>query len=562
MGLMLDRNTHRHATKTFGLDLVHAVLFAAIATSLSLTNLDNPIGVRGLIATPYVTLCAFFTAIGGLLFGYDQGVVSVILVMPQFLQRVGRIDDAVPGSGFWKGLLTAMIELGAFLGALNQGWIADKISRKYSIVVAVVIFTIGSALQTGAVDYAMLTVARFIGGVGIGMLSMVAPLYISEISPPEIRGTLLVLEEFSIVTGICIAYWITYGTQYMKGEWSWRLPFLLQLIPGFVLGVGIVFLPFSPRWLVTKGRYSEALRALCKIRRVPPDDKRIQAEFFDIKAEAKTQKLAQRQRHRALFQEGSDEVNGNWNKLRLELAEWMDLFGKNCWRRTQAAIGVFFFQQFVGINALIYYSPTLFKTMGLDHSMQLILSGVLNVTQLIGVTTSIFTMDSLGRKTLLLWGSLCMFVAHAVIAGLVGAYSSDWAHHKAEGWVSAGFLFFYMLAFGASWGPVPWAYPAEIFPSSLRGKGVAVGTATNWLMNFIIGLITPPLVQNTNYGAYVFFAVFCLLSLLWTVWGVKETKGRTLEQMDHVFGDRSAEEDARRREEVEREMGAEHIRDI
>ena len=161
-------------------------------------------GVRGLFSSPYVVLCASFATLGGLLFGYDQGVVSVVLVEDQFLQRFVRIAGTSPGSGFWKGLLTAMIELGALLGALNQGWIADKISRKYSIAVAVVIFTIGSVLQTAAMDYPMLVVARFIGGVGIGMLSMVAPLYISEVSPPEIRGTLLVLEEFSIVTGIVV----------------------------------------------------------------------------------------------------------------------------------------------------------------------------------------------------------------------------------------------------------------------------------------------------------------------------------------------------------------------
>ena len=268
--------------------------------------------------------------------------------MPQFLARVGRIADGAPSAGFWKGLLTAMIELGAFIGALNQGWLADRISRKYSIVVAVCIFTIGSALQTGATGYAMLTTARAIGGVGIGMLSMVAPLYISEIAPPEIRGALLVLEEFSIVTGIVVAFWITYGTQYIASEWSWRLPFLLQLIPGFVLGIGIIFFPFSPRWLVTKGRNAEALQSLTRIRNLPAEDKRVQAEFFDIKAEARTQKLTQRERHRRLFREGEEEVTGAWRSFQLELAEWADLFGKNCWRRTQAAAGVFFFQQFVG----------------------------------------------------------------------------------------------------------------------------------------------------------------------------------------------------------------------
>lgn len=162
----------------------------------------GPPGVRGALTNSYAAACASFAALGGLVFGYDQGVVSIVLVMPQFLSRFTRVDHA--GGGFWKGLLTAMIELGAFIGAFNQGWVADKISRKHSIVVAVFIFTIGSILQTAAVDYAMLVFARLIGGIGIGMLSMVAPLYISEISPPEIRGSLLVLEEFSIVTGIVV----------------------------------------------------------------------------------------------------------------------------------------------------------------------------------------------------------------------------------------------------------------------------------------------------------------------------------------------------------------------
>lgn len=159
-----------------------------------------------------------------------------------------------------------MIELGAFIRALNQGWIADHFSRKYSIVLAVIVFIIGGTLQTLARDYAMLIVARLIGGVGIGMLSMVVPLYISEISPVEIRGSLLVLEEVSIVTGIILAFWFTYFTRYIPSEWSWRLPFLLQMVPAFILRTGILFLPFSPRWLVACGRDHEALETLSKLR--------------------------------------------------------------------------------------------------------------------------------------------------------------------------------------------------------------------------------------------------------------------------------------------------------
>ncbi|KAJ5506207.1 Major facilitator superfamily domain general substrate transporter [Penicillium expansum] len=486
----------------------------------------GPPGLRGLAANPFVVLCAACSTLGGLLFGYDQGVVSVILVMDQFLTEFPRIDEGNPGSGFAKGLLTAMIELGALIGALNQGWIADKISRRYSILVAVAIFTLGSVLQTAAYGYPMLTVARLIGGVGIGMLSMVAPLYISEISPPECRGTLLVLEEWCIVLGIVIAFWITYGTRYMVGEWAWRLPFLLQLIPGFVLAAGVYALPFSPRWLASKGRDEEALDSLCRLRSLPASDRRVRQELMDIQAEVRFHQQMNRENHPDL------QGGGTKNSILQELSSWADCFRKGCWRRTHIGIGLGFFQQFIGINALIYYSPTLFATMGLDTSMQLIMSGVLNVVQLVGVTTSIWTMDVVGRRKLLLGGAALMAISHIIIAALVGIYSVDWPSHKAEGWTSVAFLLFYMLAFGATWGPIPWAMPSEIFPSSLRAKGVALSTCSNWLNNFIIGLITPPLVQDTGY----------------------ETKGRTLEQMDHVFKDNSSEEEKAKRRVIEAEL--------
>ncbi|KAF9885468.1 hypothetical protein FE257_012904 [Aspergillus nanangensis] len=516
----------------------------------------GPPGIRGLIANPFVLCCAACSTLGGLIFGYDQGVISVTLVMPQFLDRFAEVSPDASGAGFWKGLMTAMIELGALLGALNQGWIADKISRRYSIIVAVIIFTIGSVLQSAAVDYAMLTVARFIGGLGVGMLSMVAPLYISEISPPECRGTLLVLEEFCIVLGIVIAYWITYGTRFMAGEWSWRLPFILQMIPGFVLMAGVFFLPFSPRWLASQGRNEEALQSLSKLRRLPGSDKRIRQEYLDIQAEVRFHQEINKEKHPNL------QGGGTRKTILLEMASFADCFKPGCWRRTHIGAGLMFFQQFVGINALIYYSPTLFKTMGLDYDMQLLMSGVLNVTQLIGVTTSIWTMDSLGRRPLLLSGALVMTVSHVIIAVLVGMFSDNWPAHRPQGWASVAFLLVYMIAFGATWGPVGWAMPSELFPSSLRAKGVAISTCSNWLNNFIIGLVTPPLVENTGYGAYVFFAVFCLLALVWTFFFVPETKGRTLEQMDHVFKDNSSEAEQERRVAIETEiLRAEHHSD-
>lgn len=265
--------------------------------------------------------------------------------MDQFLNRFPRVSETASGAGFWKGLMTAMLELGALIGALVAGYLADKLSRKWSIVVAVIIFTIGSILQTAAQEYGMLTVGRLIGGAGIGMLATISPLYISEIAPPEIRGALLVLQEFSIVFGIVIAFWTTYGTRYMSSEWSWRLPFLIQMIPGVILGAGIVFLPFSPRWLASKGRDTEALEVLSKLRRLPTTDHRVYQEWCEIRAEVAFTREVNAEKHPNL------QEPTRANRIKLEIAAWGDCFRHGCWRRTLVGVGIMFFQQFVsGLN--------------------------------------------------------------------------------------------------------------------------------------------------------------------------------------------------------------------
>lgn len=199
-------------------------------TEVETLTFPRDLGFKGILTNKYVSACAAFATMGGAMFGYDQGVVSVTLTMDQFLEMFPEVAPGAAGAGFQKGLLTAMIELGAFIGAMNQGWLADKISRKWSIMTAVWIFLFGSALQTGAMSFNMLLGARFVGGIGVGMLAMVAPLYISEIAPAEIRGTLLVMQELSIVIAIVVAFYTTYGTRFIPGEWAWRAPFLIQVI--------------------------------------------------------------------------------------------------------------------------------------------------------------------------------------------------------------------------------------------------------------------------------------------------------------------------------------------
>ncbi|KAJ5766122.1 uncharacterized protein N7511_003738 [Penicillium nucicola] len=502
-------------------------------------------GLKGIVNNKYVCTCAAFATLGGAMFGYDQGVVSVTLTMDQFLEKFPEVSANASGGGFMKGILTAMIELGAFLGAMNQGWLADKISRKWSIMAAVIIFIFGAALQTGATSFAMLVGARFVGGIGVGMLAMVAPLYISEIAPPEIRGTLLVLQELSIVTAIVVAFYITYGTRYIPGEWSWRLPFLIQMVPAIFLGVGIPFLPYSPRWLAGRGRDEEALQTLCKLRGVSETDERVLREWVDIRSEVAYCKELSATRH-PKCQDGTI-----FSRFMLHVWSYLDCFRKGCWKRTHVGIGIMFFQQFGGVNALIYYSPSLFEGMGLNYFMQLNMSGVLNICQMIACIGSLWGMDKFGRRPLLFTGAICMVLSHFIIAILMSQFQSDWESHTGEAWVCVAFLFFFMLTYGASWGPIPWAMPAEIFPSSLRAKGMAYSTMSNWLNNFIIGLITPPLVQNTGYGTYVFFCVFCALSFVWTWFFVPETMGRTLEEMDEVFQDNTGSDERDQRSRIE-----------
>jgi hypothetical protein len=195
-----------------------------------------------------------------------------------------------------------------------------------------------------------------------------APIYISEISPPNLRGTLLVLESIPIVTGVVVSFWITYGTRNIPSETSFRLPFGLQMLGSTILGIGVHLYPFSPRWLALVGRKEAALQSLQELRRLPASDPRIQAEYAAVLAEVEIQKLHQEKHH-----PGASD-------LRLEILGWLDLFTPKMWRRTVVAVGVAFFQQFSGINAFIYYAPTLFASLGQDPEMALIMSGIFKAT--------------------------------------------------------------------------------------------------------------------------------------------------------------------------------------
>ncbi|KIR26192.1 sugar transporter [Cryptococcus deuterogattii LA55] len=512
---------HIPPLSNFDIDL-HPDTVKYVQDSQALADSLGSNGIRDVFASPIVFMAAFSACMGGLLFGFDQGILSIVLTIPQFLKVFPETDINVTSSaGLNKGVQNCC-----------------NVFLKLTTVVC-------SALQAGSKSFAMLVVGRFIGGIGVGVLSSTAPTYISEISPPNVRGAFLALEGSSIVIGIVIMFYITYATRHILGSWSFRLPFTVQVVPCIALGIGLWLLPYSPRWLATVGRDQDALDALVRLRRLPPSDPRLQAEWITIRAEAIQQREVVITSHPHL-QGGSGFVQD----FKLEMHAWFDMFKPNIIARTMIGVMLMVFQQLQGINALIYYSPTLFQQLGLDYEMQLTMSGVINVSQCVATIVAFFLLDRIGRKPPLLIGSTINSICHFTVAGLIAKYSDNWAAHQSAAWAGVGLLIAFMFFFGIGWSPVPWALPAEVHSSSRRAKGVAITTCTNWFFNFIVGLITPPMLQNIRYGTFIFFGAFAVISGIWAWFLCPETKGLTLEAVDQLFHNHTAHEELKQKHDI------------
>ncbi|KAL3471501.1 sugar transporter [Aspergillus californicus] len=538
------------------------------------TNAEKPHGLSGMLKNPYVFMTCAFASLGCIMYGYDQGVMSPVLVMENFQNHFpGLMGSTI------QGWLVSALELGAWAGALFNGYLADRISRKYSMMVAVVVFTLGSGLQAGAQTPAYFFAGRIVGGLGIGMFSHVIPLYQAEIAPPELRGSLVSLQQLSITIGTAISFWLDYGMQYVGGTTcnpegidnpyladgsynyeqnhghtclgqktiAWRFPLALQILFAWTLFFGMFFFPFSPRWLMSKHREEEAVVALSKLRRLSPDDPLLKAEILEIKAAI-------------MFDEESDrEAIKNGGRF----AAWKGLFAPNMLKRLTLGCGMMICQQFTGINAVLYYAPQIFASFGFSSSKQTLLAtGVTGILQIIFTLPTVLYLDKFGRKTFLIVGAIGMFCCHIVVATVEGIYQDDWALneglYKGQGWVAIVFIWLFACNFAYSWGPVSWVLAQEIFPSSTRSRGVAIVASTNWMFNFIIGLTTKDMLDSMKYGTYIFFAIFSALGGFFVWRFAPETKDKTLEELDVYFGggeDSIAEADRERMQRINEQLG-------
>ncbi|KAI1098556.1 general substrate transporter [Jackrogersella minutella] len=525
-------------------------------------NMMGASGPMALVKNFKVFRIALFACIGGILYGYNQGMFSGVLAMPAFKTHMGEydpFDDSADQTK--KGWLTAILELGAWVGTLLSGFIAESISRKYGVLVAVTVFVVGVVIQATAQSggYNVILGGRFVTGMGVGSLATIVPIYNSEVAPPEIRGALVALQQLAITFGIMVSFWIDYGTNYIGGttlgtqkDAAWLVPICLQLFPAVILFVGMIFMPFSPRWLVHHDREDEARKILASLRELSADHELVELEFLEIKAQSQFEKRTVAEHFPAL----SDQTS--WNTFKLQFVAIKSLFQTRAMtKRVGVATITMFFQQWTGVNAILYYAPTIFSKLGMNgNTTSLLATGVVGIVMFVATVPAVLYIDRVGRKPILIVGAIGMATCHIIIAVIVAKNADQWATQAAAGWAAVAMVWLFVIHFGYSWGPCSWIIVAEIWPLSSRPYGTSLGASSNWMNNFIVGQVTPIMLNKIGYGTYILFGLLTFMGAGFIWFFVPETKRLTLEEMDVIFGSEgTAQADFERMEEVNREIG-------
>ena len=433
----------------------------------------------------HVATSAAITALGGLLFGYDTGVVSGALL---FVKK-----DFGGLSSFQQELVTSLLLVGAVAGALAAGRVSDRIGRKLTVLITAVVFIVGVLLAAFTPTFPTLLVARIIIGLAVGSASMVVPLYIGEIVPPRVRGGLVSLNQLAITVGILGSYLIDYG---LSGTGNWRLMFGLAAIPAAALFIGMLFQQESPHWLIRQGRDDEARRVLRRVR----SESDIDGEIREVR-----------------------EISQREGGLR-------DLVSRNVRPLLMVGVLLAVFQQITGINTVIYYAPTLLQGAGFGNSAAL-LANVVNGAVNVGMTiVAIWLLDKVGRRPLLLTGTAGMAVGMTITAlSFLGGENL----HGALAIVAVLGLLIYTGSFAIGLGPVFWLLIAEIYPLKIRGAAMSVASTANWAANFVVTISFLTLLSAIGgVGAFFLFGFLTLVALGYFWRKVPETKGRSLQAIE------------------------------
>ncbi|KAI0034200.1 general substrate transporter [Vararia minispora EC-137] len=444
---------------------------------------------------------------------YDSGVISSVLTMKSFGRHFHQPNDNIVGA------VVSTFNGGCFFGAAAGGWLNDRLGRRLSIQ-ACNYNLVGVALQTAAPNMACMLVGRIIGGLAIGLLSMTVPLYnaSTEIAPPKIRGFIVGLSQQMLGIGFIVANWVGFGTQFMATDAAWQIPISLQMVPAFLLLVGIQFLPQSPRWLIEIGRDEEAHKVIRRLHGAKADVQAHQAdeEFQEMAAIIKAE-VAVRSRN------------------------VMDLFRTRAMaHRTLVAVGVQVFGQFTGINVINYYGPRIYSSLGFSSGSVVLIQGLFSAA---GPITNFFfitlVIDRVGRRKPLIFGCIALVALFSILAAIIASFPPDAAAGINHAGQRAGIamIFLMTIVFSLSFGPVSWVLAAEVFPTATRSIGTSVATCSNWAFNVMLSQVSPIAMANIGWKFYILFIVLNTVDGGIVYAFFPETKGLALEQMAEVFGD-------------------------
>jgi sugar porter (SP) family MFS transporter len=449
----------------------------------------------------YFTSC--FVSLGVYIFGYDQGVMSGILTGPYFK---AYFDNPTPGE---VGTMVAILEIGALISSLLVGHIGDAIGRRLTIFYGSAVFVVGGAIQTFSTSVLIMIVGRVVAGLGVGMLSTIVPVYQSEVAPPANRGLHACIVFTGNIVGYASSVWVDYFCSFIDSDLSWRLPLFLQCVMGGLLMFGSLVIAETPRWLLAKDRDEEGMRALANLHsNGDTSDSKARQEFREIK--------------QAVFME------------RLEGEKTFVEMWRRYYKRLFIAMSSLTFAQLNGINVISYYAPLVFEEAGWKGRDALLMTGINGLVYVASTIPPWILVDRWGRRPILLSGSVVMGLSLAVIAMFMKANRADTPTYVVI------FVIIFNAFHGYSWGPIPWLYPPEILPLSIRAKGASLSTATNWAFNWLVGEVTPVLQQSIRWRLYLIHATSCAVSFFVVYFFYPETKGLHLEDMDSLFGDKSA----------------------
>ena len=450
----------------------------------------------------YIAGITVVATLGGLLFGYDTAVISGAEKSVQ----VYLINGLGLGS-LAHGATISSALIGCIIGGSLSGIISSAFGRKKALFLAAFLFFV-SALGSGFPEFLFFTKGeptigllfmfnfyRIIGGIGVGLTSAVSPMYISEIAPADIRGRLVSINQFAIIFGMLVVYFVNWGIANGKPlEWintiGWRWMFLSEAIPAAIFGIFLFFVPETPRYLAINNQDTKALRILTKINGVD----RAKEIFNDIKSSV----------------EKSSAKLFSYGKLVIIIGVLLSVF-----------------QQFVGINVAMYYAPRIFESMGAEKDASMFQTVVMGLVNVIFTVIAIMTVDKWGRKPLLMVGSIGMAIGMFAIGAL--------AFMKIIGISTLVFIIIYTASFMMSWGPICWVLISELFPNKIRGKAVAVAVAAQWAANYFISSTYPAMMEFSSGLTYWFYGLMSIISFFFVWKMIPETKGKTLEEMEHVW---------------------------